>query len=378
MASTLGIIGGGQLGMMLTEAARGMPEHISEVIVLDPSPGCPASQAGAKQIAAGYADGSAIRELASRADVITYEIESGDADALESVLDITEVRPPPETLRMIQDKYVQKSFLKENKIPVGDFAPAGTIDELKEGLERFGRPALLKARRGAYDGRGNRVIQKGDDAAAALEQMGAPAYLEKMINYTMEVSVMAARSTSGEIRTYHPVENKHKDGILHMSIAPARIDENTARAAGQAARDVLDRIGGAGVFGIEMFVEKRGGILVNEVAPRVHNSGHHTLQSCITSQFEQHLRAVLGLELGDTKLLRPAVMCNILGPPGFEGRYKPVAAPEGIHLKMYGKESSRPGRKMGHYTVTGSWDQDVERLVDEARLAGETIRLAPT
>ena len=360
MGAVIGIIGGGQLGRMLAEAASqsgSLAGRISRTIVLDPTPGCPAAQAGAGQIEAGFRDSAAIRELASRADIITYEIESGDADVLESIQGETQVSPLPSTLRVIQDKLLQKSFLRERGIAVADFAGAETRAQLDESLARFGCPAILKARRDGYDGRGNRRVGSPGEAGDALAHFGGrPAMVEREVDFGMEVSVIAARNTRGRIATYPAVENMHAEGILRTTVAPARAPRGVLDEADRVARRTMEVLGGAGVFGIEMFVERSGAVLVNEIAPRVHNSGHHTLVSSETSQFEQHLRAVLGMDLGSTRLLRPAVMCNILGPDGFEGPYSCAGAPgpgAGAHLKMYGKAASKPRRKLGHLTVVG-------------------------
>ncbi len=378
MGRTLGIIGGGQLGMMLTEAARGMPGEISRVIVLDPTKGSPASQAGAEQLVADFRDEGAIRRLAAASDVITYEIESGDSDVLESVRDMAEVSPPPGTLRIIQDKLLQKSFLKRNGIPVGDFVAVDSQD-VEGQIKKYGVPALLKARRDAYDGRGNyRIDTKEQIGPAAVRFGDRPVFLERLIDFKMEVSVIAARNTRGEIKTYRTVENIHHNNILHTTVAPARVDDKVAGSAESIARDTMGSLEGAGVFGIEMFVTQEDGVLVNEIAPRVHNSGHHTLQSSATSQFEQHLRAILGMELGDTALLRPAVMRNILGPDGFSGPYRPVSIyEEGAYLKMYGKKESRPGRKLGHFNVIGEEGADMQGLMDRADGIMQGVRIEP-
>ncbi len=378
MGRTLGIIGGGQLGMMLTEAAQGMPDEISRVIVLDPTEGSPASQAGAEQLVADFRDEGAIRKLAAASDVITYEIESGDSDVLESVRDMAEVNPPPGTLRTIQDKLLQKSFLKRNGIPVGDFVAVEPQD-VEGQIKKYGVPALLKARRDAYDGRGNYRIDTEEQIGPAAVRFGdRPVFLERLVDFKMEVSVIAARNTRGEIKTYPVVENIHQDNILHTTVAPARVDGKVAEKAKQIARDTMGSLEGAGVFGIEMFVTREDDVLVNEIAPRVHNSGHHTLQSSATSQFEQHLRAILGMDLGDTTLLHPAVMRNILGPDGFSGPYRPVSMhEEGAYLKMYGKKESRPGRKLGHFNVMGGDGADVRGLIDRADGIMRGIRIEP-
>lgn len=366
--------------MMLAEAARKMPDAISNVIVLDPTEGCPAARAGAEQIVANFKDKDAIRQLASRADVITYEIESGDSDALESISDEAEVNPSPGTLRIIQDKLLQKRFLRKNGIPVADFAPLSSPDALGGLLAEYGLPALLKARRDAYDGRGNYKIDRLEEAHDALSYFGdRPIFLERFVDFRIEISVIAARSTRGEITTFPAVENIHENGILKMTIAPGRIDERIAQRAEEISRKTMGVLKGAGAFGIEMFVTNDDTLLINEIAPRVHNSGHHTLQSSRTTQFEQHLRAVLGLEMGSTELLHPTVMCNILGPADFTGRYVPVSIEdEDVYLKMYGKHESRPGRKMGHFNVIADdRDAQIDPLIERARAVNEKVYLRP-
>ena len=369
MARVLGIIGGGQLGMMLTEAARApaMRDEISEVVVLDPTEGCPASQAGAEQIVADFKDAGAIKDLSERADVITYEIESGDSDVLESVECNAKVEPSPRTLRVIQDKYLQKSFLAENGIPVPDFVEIRDVQGLADALDKFGYPALLKARRDAYDGRGNYRIRSPDEIETAYAGFeGRTMMLERFVPFEMEVSVIAARNTRGDIKTYPLVENMHEDNILRTTIAPARVPDEVATKAENVAERTLDLLKGAGVFGIEMFVAFGGDVLIKEIAPRVHNSGHHTLQSSATSQFEQHLRAILGMDLGSTELMTSAIMYNILGTKGYEGRYADPDIPEAdrhTFLKMYGKSVSKPMRKLGHVNLTAKEGEGTAELL---------------
>ena len=351
MKKRLGIIGGGQLGMMITEAARNLSDEISEITVLDPTENCPAAQVGAKQIVGDFKDKNAIVKLAEQSDIITYEIESGNTDVLSKIK--TEVEPSPSTLGIIQDKLSQKKFLSENGLPVSQFYEIASLDDLRERINELGLPVLLKARRDAYDGRGNFKITSPDEVEKAYQYFdGKSLMIEKFVNFKMEVSVVAARNTKGEIATYPLVENIHEDNILIMTIAPARVSDDVIRNAGEIAKKTMQVLNGAGVFGIEMFVDQNNEILINEIAPRVHNSGHHTLQSCKTSQFEQHLRAILGLDLGSTDLVHKTVMYNILGPGGFEGKYKPVKLEnDGVYLKMYGKDISKPQRKLGHFNV---------------------------
>ena len=374
MRKILGIIGGGQLGMMITEAAKKMPENILKIIVLDPTQNCPAAQMGAEQILADFKDEKGIQELAQKSDIITYEIETGDSDVLKSVENQSEINPSPETLKIIQDKFLQKTLLSENKIPVGEFIQIQSLDDLKKGLDKFGYPALLKARRDAYDGRGNFKINSSEDIKKAFDYFeGNNIMLEKFIPFKMEVSVIASRNTKGKIKTYPLVENIHEDNILRVTIAPARVSKEISDKAEEIAKVTMAVLKGAGVFGIEMFVTTDDEILINEIAPRVHNSGHHTLQSSETSQFEQHLRAILGLELGSVKLLHPTIMYNILGSKEFEGEYKPIEISEqDVYLTMYGKKISKPQRKLGHVNLVAKEGESINDLLEKLNsLKGE-------
>ena len=353
--------------MMLTEAAKTIPEHISKVIVLDPNQNCSASLVGAEQIIADFKNRDAIIELSKKADIITYEIESGDSDVLKSVENNSQVSPSPETLKIIQDKLLQKQFLSDNNIPVPEFIEINDFNDLKIGLEKFGFPALLKARRDAYDGKGNYKIDSENEVQKAFDYFkGKSLLLEKFIPFEMEVSVIAARNTMGQIKSYPLVENIHEKNILRLTIAPARVSKQIIDEADQIAEKTMSVLKGAGIFGIEMFVTKEGHILINEIAPRVHNSGHHTMQSGKTSQFEQHLRAILGLELENTKLTYNTIMYNILGNLDFEGEYKKIELTEkNIFLKMYEKKISKPLRKLGHLNIVGINNQSIDELLNE-------------
>ena len=378
MAKRLGIIGGGQLGMMITEAAKNLSEYISEIIVLDPTENCPAVQAGAKQIVGDFKDELAILKLAEQSDIITYEIESGNTDVLSKLK--AKIEPSPSTLGIIQDKFSQKTFLSENELPVSQFYEITSLDDLHEKIKDLGLPVLLKLRRDAYDGRGNFKITSPDEIEKAYQHFdGKSLMVEKFVNFKMEVSVIAARNTKGDITTYPLVENIHENNILKMTIAPARVSDDVIKDAGEIARKTMEVLKGAGVFGIEMFIDQDNKILINEIAPRVHNSGHHTLQSCKTSQFEQHLRAILGLELGSTDLIHKTVMCNILGPDGFEGKYKPVELEkDGVYLKMYRKSVSKPQRKLGHFNIVDLNDSgSIDRLAEIADEIMNSILVIP-
>ena len=379
MSKILGIIGGGQLGMMLTEAAKNMPLDISKVIVLDPTEKCPAAKVGADQIIADFKDESSIRELAQRSDIITYEIESGNSDVLKSLESNCEINPSPETLRTIQDKLLQKKFLNENNIPVAKFAEVKSKEELESKIDEFGLPVLLKTRKDAYDGRGNFKIDTKEQVTEALQSFdGQLLMVEEFIDFQMEVSVIAARSTTGEIQTYPLVENMHEENILRTTIAPARTSIEVSNKAEQIAQKTMEFLHGAGVFGIEMFVTRNNQVLINAIAPRVHNSGHHTLQSSATSQFEQHLRAILGMKLGSTELLHPTIMYNILGPKGFTGKYKkPSLTITNSFLKMYGKLESKPKRKIGHVNLVDVDNLGMENLLQKLPDLKKNIMIEP-
>ncbi len=381
MAQVLGIIGGGQLGMMITEAAKKMPDYISDVIVLDPTRNCPAAKVGANQIIADFKDEKAIIELSKKSDIITYEIELGNSNVLKKIEANTQVSPSPDTLKIIQDKLTQKKFLHENDLPVANFIEINSLADLSDKISKFGFPALLKARIDAYDGRGNyKINSKNEIKKAHAYFKGKSLFLEKFVDFVMEISVIAARNTKGNIATYPPVENIHEENILKMTIAPARISKKISKNAEKIAKTTMQVLKGAGVFGIEMFVTKDDDILINEIAPRVHNSGHHTLQSSKTTQFEQHLRAIFGLELGNTELLYPTVMYNILGPKGFEGKYKPITLlqQKGIFLKMYGKEESKPKRKLGHVNIVATEkSKTIKDLLKTLEQIKQTLTVKP-
>ena len=380
MTKILGIIGGGQLGMMITEAAKEMPEYISKIIVLDPTPNCPAAQVGAEQIVGDFKDKDAIIDLANKSDIITYEIESGDSEVLKSVEKYAEINPSPDTLRIIQDKFLQKSFLLENNILVPEFIEIEKLDDVKAGLKKFGYPALLKARRDAYDGRGNFKINSEDEIQNAFDYFkGKKLLLEKYVPFKMEVSVIASRNTKGQIKTYPLVENIHEENILRQTIAPARVSDKVAQNAEKIAEKTMSVLKGAGIFGIEMFVTEDDEVTINEIAPRVHNSGHHTLQSSNTSQFEQHLRAILGIELNNTELIHNTVMYNILGSKEFQGKYNHLTInAKNIFLKMYGKEISKPLRKLGHVNLVANKGETIEMLLEKLESIKQQTIIQPT
>ena len=379
MGKVLGIIGGGQLGMMLTEAAQNMKDEISKVIVLDPTENCPASKVGAVQIIADFKDERAIEKLSELSDIITYEIESGNSDVLKRLEENTEINPSPNTLKIIQDKLLQKQFLEKNGIEVAKFAKIDNKEELIKMIDRLGLPLLLKTRRDAYDGRGNYKINSKSEIDDALDLFkGKTLMVEKFVKFEKEVSVIAARNTKGEIATYPVVENIHENNILRTTIAPGRVSDNVKKQAELIAEKTMEVLHGAGVFGIEMFVTSDEKILINEIAPRVHNSGHHTLQSCNTSQFEQHLRAILGMNLGDSSIKHPTIMYNILGPKTFQGEYNVLFQNlDNTHLKMYGKTESKPQRKIGHVNIVDYDNVGMDKLFIEVENLKKNLVIEP-
>jgi len=365
--------------MMITEAASKMNSEISKIIVLDPTENCPASKVGAEQIIADFKDEDAIKKLSELSDIITYEIESGNSDVLKKLEVNTEINPSPETLRIIQDKLLQKQFLRDNDIPVADFIEINNKEDLEREIDSMGLPLLLKTRRDAYDGRGNFKINSKDQIDDALDLFsGKTLMVEKFVNFQKEVSVIAARNTKGEITTYPVVENIHENNILRMTIAPGRVSDSVRKEAEEVAHKTMEVLHGAGVFGIEMFVTQDDKILINEIAPRVHNSGHHTLQSSTVSQFELHLRAILGMELGDTSIKSPTIMYNILGPGTFKGEYN-VLCRQGnnIFLKMYGKLESKPQRKIGHVNIVDDKDVGISGLLQQVEELKKDLLIEP-
>jgi len=378
MAKVLGIIGGGQLGMMITEAAQNL-EEVSKIIVLDPTENCPAAKVGAEQIVADFKDEDAIKKLSELSDIITYEIESGNSDVLKKLETHTEINPSPDTLRIIQDKLLQKQFLKENDIAVAEFVKIENKNELTDVIDKMGLPVLLKTRRDAYDGRGNYKINSKSEIDDALDLFaGKTLMIEKFVKFEKEVSVIAARNTKGEIATYPVVENIHENNILRTTIAPGRVSEKVKKQAEKIAEKTMEVLHGAGVFGIEMFVTADDEILINEIAPRVHNSGHHTLQSCDTSQFEQHLRAILGMELGNSSIKSPTIMYNILGPKTFKGEYNVLfKKQDNVYLKMYGKLESKPQRKIGHINIVDIENRGMDELFNQLEELKSNLVIEP-
>lgn len=356
MKNRIGIIGGGQLGRMLAFEAKKMGFHVT---VLDPTPKGPASQVADEQIVANYDDEDATKKLASVSDFITIEIEHINTDILQKLSKSgIPVNPSPETVTMIKDKYNQKIFLRKNKIPTADFIEIKSEDDIKIAGKKFGYPLILKAKHGAFDGRGNAFIKKESDIKPSFKKLtGKELYLEKYIHFKKELAIMIARSTTEEIVPYPVVETIHENNICHIVKSPAQVDKKIMTNAKNLGMKVMKHLKGAGVFGIEMFLTKDNKVLINEIAPRVHNSGHHTIEANITNQFEQHIRAITGLPLGNTEMITPAaVMINILGDRYGKAEVKnldKVLKKANTFVHIYGKHETRKQRKMGHITVLG-------------------------
>jgi 5-(carboxyamino)imidazole ribonucleotide synthase len=374
---TIGIVGGGQLARMLIVAAKKLG---FSVIVSDPTPQSPAGQIADKQIVGGYKDAQTIKQLADMSDIVTIDAEFVNTDALAEIEAAGKpVHPKPQTIAMIKDKLQQKEFLREHDLPTAEFTKVGPSirSDLEKAGENFGYPFLLKARTDAYDGKGNFVVRSKDDIITGMEALQNRAlYVERFVPFIKEIAIMVARSTTGEIQAYPVVETKHKDNICDTVLVPARISESVQKAATDIATKTMRFLGGAGVFGVEMFLEKDDTIRINEIAPRVHNSGHFSIESCVTSQFEQHIRAISGLDLGETTLtVQAAVMKNILGTRTGTGEATGIEEAEkipNVHVHMYGKKESREKRKMGHITVTG---QTVEECLEKAERARRMISI---
>jgi 5-(carboxyamino)imidazole ribonucleotide synthase len=319
--------------------------------VLEPQPDCPAAQVANRQITAAYDDTAALAELAAVSAVVTYEFENVPVVAASALAVTIPVYPPARALEVAQDRVAEKKFLNGIGIPTADFCPVDNDDELTAALKKFDGSGILKTRRMGYDGKGQRVFRNMETGgfAGTCEAMGnVPLILESFVAFEREISVIAARGIDGSLAAYDPAENVHLDGILHSSTLPARIGSETAAAAQAAAAEILAALDYVGVIGIEFFVLADGALLANEIAPRVHNSGHWTEAACIVSQFEQHIRAVAGLPLGNPGRHFDCVMENLIGDDIL--RVPALLAEPDLMLHLYGKAEARPGRKMGHFT----------------------------
>lgn len=366
--STLGMLGGGQLGRMFTIAARTMGY---EVVVLDPDKASPAGKLATEHLCANYADQAALDGFAKSCDAVTTEFENVPASTLDALAKACPVRPGAQAVAITQDRIHEKNFLKDNGFPTAPFTVIHSLDDLKSGIEQIGTPAILKVSRFGYDGKGQFSIKAASDADKGWETLnGEACVLEQRMPLDIEVSVVLARGLEGEVTTYPVAENIHEEGILDVSVVPARIDKVLETKVTEMATKIANALDYVGVMAVEFFISN-GELLVNEIAPRPHNSGHYTLDACVTDQFEQQVRAVCGLPLGDTRLLSPVVMINMLGDIWHGGnapKWQKLLDHPNVKLHLYGKHEARPGRKMGHFNVLASNIDDALNLANDLKV----------
>ncbi len=368
----LGLLGGGQLGRMLLQAAIDLDIHVK---ALDPDPDAPCAKIAPEFVVGSFLDFDTVYQFGQDCEVITIEIENVNLEALKKLRsEGKKVFPQPEVLEIIQDKRVQKQFYLDNNLPTSDFILTDTVEDIAKNLDFL--PAFNKLGKGGYDGRG---VQKLSSAADLPLAFTAPSLLEKAIDFDKEIAVIVARNEQGEVKTFptvecvfHPVHN-----LVEYLFAPAEVNEKIHEEAKKIAIETAEKLGIVGLLAVEMFLTKDGQILINEVAPRTHNSGHHTIRANHTSQFEQHLRAVLGLPLGDTKAHSKAAMVNLLGEDGYSGEAKYVGMQEALAISgvfpfLYGKKITKPFRKMGHVTVV---DEDLTLLKTKVQAVKETLKV---
>ncbi len=364
--ATIGILGGGQLGRMSILAGRALGYRFR---VFDPKADCCAGMVADEVVTANYDDVDALLRFAEGLDAITFEFENVAAEPLAKLAEKLPVHPRPEVLHICQNRRREKEFLRDNDIPCADFRVVDGPDTLAAAVDELGMPCVLKTADFGYDGKGQVKITEAQDWAKLWSAFDAPlGVLEKWIPFSAECSVIAARSSSGELHCFPMAENDHRNHILHRSIAPARIDKAIQVNGEYIARQIAEKLDVVGLIAVEFFLTQEGELLVNETAPRPHNSGHHTIDACVTSQFEQHIRAVCGLPLGGTSLHTPAVMVNLLGDVwhGEATRdWSPILQNPRAKFHLYDKGDPHPGRKMGHFTLLVEGENE-EAPVDEA------------
>ncbi|XP_062215696.1 phosphoribosylaminoimidazole carboxylase, chloroplastic-like isoform X2 [Phragmites australis] len=372
--TVVGVLGGGQLGKMLCQAASQMGV---KVVILDPLEDCPASSVCSEHVVGSFNDGDTVREFAKRCGVLTVEIEHVDAATLEKLeKQGVDCEPKASTIMIIQDKYRQKDHFSKFGIPLPDFIEVDTLQSIEKAGEMFSYPLMVKSKRLAYDGRGNAVAQRKEELSSVVASLGGfehGLYVERWTPFVKELSVIVARSRDGSTVCYPVVETIHMDNICHVVKAPADVSDKIKKLATSVAEEAIKSLEGAGVFAVELFLTEDDQILLNEVAPRPHNSGHHTIESCYTSQYEQHLRAILGLPLGDPSMKAPAaIMYNILGEDEGEAGFilahqlieRALNIP-GASVHWYAKPEMRKQRKMGHITIVGHSKVSVKERLDK-------------
>ena len=345
--ATIGLVGGGQLGRMsaLAAARLGYRCHI-----LTREHDSPASQVSAATTISDYADPVSLRRFAEAVDVISFEFENVSAEGLDLLASIKPVRPSPDVLRISQDRIAEKSFLNRAGVPTTPWASVESFEDLQAAASRIGLPAVLKTTRYGYDGKGQARLRHPDDLSSAFAALSPkPLILERFVDFACEVSVVVARGGDGAFSCFDVTENRHRNGILDLSIAPARITPELAAEAQRIACRIAEALDLVGVLAVEMFVDSTGRVLANEIAPRPHNSGHWTIDACLASQFEMHIRAVAGLPLPPAERHSDAAMKNLVGPEE-TSLWPQILASPGLIPHLYGKAEARPGRKMGHVT----------------------------
>ena len=373
----IGIIGGGQLGKMMILEAKKMDFQIT---ILDPTEHCPAHSIADEHIVADFDDRQALEKLAAETDVLTYEFEHIGVEILKDLEgEGYNIYPTPKSLDIIQNKYDQKELLKKNDLPVPDYIKVEEKKDIDSAVEQFGYPIMLKSCTGGYDGKGNSLIESEADIQDSFEELGAGKNLlmaEKFVPFSKEISVIVCRGREGQSITYPIGENNHEESILIETKVPADISTGVEETALKYGHQISDVFSAVGIFCIEMFVTEDKRVLINEIAPRPHNSGHYSIEGCITSQFENHIRAIAGLPLGNTDLVQPAVMRNILGAaPQGEAQVlgsEELLSLDNVRLHVYGKKIARPGRKMGHLTATSD---DLETAAAKAKQAREAVAI---
>ncbi|CAM3623166.1 5-(carboxyamino)imidazole ribonucleotide synthase [Brevibacillus invocatus] len=366
--ATIGILGGGQLGRMIALAGRAMGYRF---ITMDPTEDAPCGQTADRQIVARYDDVEAAMQLAAVSDVISYEFENVDAQVAEVLESQAYVPQGSRLLRITQNRIREKTAIQEMGIPVAPFRVVASLADLKEAVRELGLPAVMKTATGGYDGKGQWVLKREEELEEAFETLakaGTELIVEQFVPFELELSVIAARNPDGELAVFPTAENIHQDNILHLTIVPARVSEEVRERAEKIARTIVDKLDVVGLLAIEMFLTADGQLFVNELAPRPHNSGHYTMEACVTSQFEQHVRAVCNLPLGSTELLSPVVMVNILGE-----HLQPVLdrvdeLPRSAKLHLYGKAESKEKRKMGHLNVLAPSVDEALHLIDKLEI----------
>jgi 5-(carboxyamino)imidazole ribonucleotide synthase len=366
--STIGVLGSGQLGRMFAIAARQMGYRVH---TFSPDSDTPTGQVADFEVCAEYEDLDRVREFARNVDIITFEFENVPFATVAAAAEFTPVRPRGEVLHIAQNRLREKTFLATNNFPIAHFRHVATLEELNAAVGEIGCPAVLKTAGFGYDGKGQAKIKSVADCAAAFAAIGEKeAVLEAFVDFEKEVSVVAVRDAAGNFASWGVIENAHENHILDISFAPAAVPAKIAREATEIARAVLEKLDAIGVLCVEFFLTRDGKLLVNEIAPRPHNSGHLTIDACATSQFEQQLRAVCGLPLGSTEFWRPAAMANLLGELWANGEPNWSAAllrsPE-IKLHLYGKAEARAGRKMGHLTAFANSAAKAAKIARAAR-----------